>query len=118
MLKADNSVSIRQYYFVISLVWILIFILIARYFQIQVISFDAYSKKSNTNRNKTPFRIPSGLSFVYINEKTGLPSNEKNSIMEAYIEGTEPYSKDDINILDSLGIISNSISGTGGLLNN
>ena len=38
--------------------------------------------------------------------------------MEAFIEGTEPYSKDDINILDSLGIINNSISGTGGLLNN
>ena len=80
--------------------------------------FKSFIKNSNTNSNKTPFRIPSGLSFVYINEKTGLPSNEKNSIMEAYIEGTEPYSKDDINILDSLGIISNSISGTGGLLNN
>ena len=62
MLKADNSVSIRQYYFVISLVWILIFILIARYFQIQVISFDAYSKKSNTNRiRKITTNAPRGL---------------------------------------------------------
>ena len=38
--------------------------------------------------------------------------------MEVFIEGTEPYTKDDINILDSLGVINNSISGTGGLLNN
>jgi penicillin-binding protein 2 len=62
MLKADNSVSLGQYYFVISLVWILIFILIARYFQIQVISFDAYSKKSNTNRiRKITTNAPRGL---------------------------------------------------------
>ena len=46
------------------------------------------------------------------------PSNKEESIMEAFIEGTEPYSKEDISILNSLGIINNSISGTGGLLNN
>ncbi len=80
--------------------------------------FKNFIVNSQTNKNKTPFRIPSGLSFVNINQKTGLPSNDKNSIMEAFIEGTEPYSKDDINILDSLGIFNNSISGTGGLLNN
>ena len=62
--------------------------------------------------------MPSGLSFVTINNKTGLPSSDKESIMEAFIEGTEPYTKDDISILDSLGIINNSISGTGGLLTN
>ena len=43
---------------------------------------------------------------------------DKESIMEAFIEGSEPYTKDDISILDSLGIINNSISGTGGLLTN
>ncbi len=80
--------------------------------------FKNFVINSLTNKNKTPFRIPSGLSFVNINQKTGLPSNDNNSIMEAFIEGTEPYSKDDINILDSLGIFNNSISGTGGLLNN
>ena len=80
--------------------------------------FKNFIKKANVNSNKTPFRIPSGLSFVNIDEKSGLPSNKENSIMEAFIEGTEPYSKDDINILDSLGIINNSISGTGGLLDN
>jgi penicillin-binding protein 1A len=80
--------------------------------------FKDFIKKSSTNKNKTPFRVPSGLSFVNINPKTGLPSNETNSIIEAFIIGTEPYSTKDINILDSLGIINNSISGTGGLLNN
>jgi len=80
--------------------------------------FKDFMIQSKINKNKTPFRVPSGLSFVNINQKTGLPSNEDGSILEAFIEGTEPYSKDDINILDSLGIINNSISGTGGLLHN
>ena len=80
--------------------------------------FKDFIVNSLTNKNKTPFRIPSGVSFVNINPKTGLPSNEINSIMEVFVQGTEPYSIDDINILDSLGIINNSISGTGGLLNN
>jgi len=80
--------------------------------------FKEFIKKSNTNQNSIPFRVPSGLSFVTINNKTGLPSSDKESIMEAFIEGSEPYTKDDISILDSLGIINNSISGTGGLLTN
>ena len=78
--------------------------------------FRDFINKSNTNPNNTPFRIPSGLSFVTINNKTGLPSSNNESIMEAFIEGSEPYTKDDISILDSLGVINNSISGTGGLL--
>ncbi len=80
--------------------------------------FKDFIKQSNSNENKIPFRIPSGLSFVTINNKTGLPSSDEESIKEAFIEGSEPYTKDDISILDSLGIISNSISGTGGLLTN
>ena len=80
--------------------------------------FKDFIIKSNTNENNIPFKVPSGLSFVKINNKTGLPSNDKESIMEAFIEGSEPYTQDDISILDSLGIISNSISGTGALLTN
>ncbi|MDB2349549.1 PBP1A family penicillin-binding protein [Alphaproteobacteria bacterium] len=80
--------------------------------------FGDFIKKSKTNENNIPFRVPSGLSFVTINNKTGLPSSDKDSIMEAFIEGSEPYTKDDVSILDSLGIINNSISGTGGLLTN
>ena len=80
--------------------------------------FKDFIKKSNTNENNIPFRVPSGLSFVTINNKTGLPSSDKDSIMEAFIEGSEPYTKDDISILDSLGIINNYISGTGALLTN
>jgi penicillin-binding protein 1A len=80
--------------------------------------FKDFINKSNTNENNIPFRVPSGMSFVKINNKTGLPSSDKESIMEAFIEGSEPYTKDDISILDSLGIINNSISGTGALLTN
>ena len=80
--------------------------------------FRDFILRSKTNENKKSFRVPSGLSFVNISQDTGLPSNETNSIMEAFIEGTEPYSSEDIYILDSLGVINNSISGTGGLLNN
>ncbi|MDA9621030.1 PBP1A family penicillin-binding protein [Pelagibacteraceae bacterium] len=80
--------------------------------------FKDFIKKSNTNESNIPFRVPSGLSFVTINNKTGLPSTDKESIMEVFIEGSEPYTKGDISILDSLGIINNSISGTGGLLTN
>ena len=80
--------------------------------------FKNFIERSKTNKNNIPFRVPSGLSFVTINNKTGLPSSKIGSIKEAFIEGSEPYTKDDINILDSLGIINNSISGTGGLLYN
>jgi len=80
--------------------------------------FKDFIKKANTNKNNIPFRVPSGLSFVTIDNKTGLPSSNKESIKEAFIEGSEPYTKDDISILDSLGIINNSISGTGALLTN
>ncbi len=80
--------------------------------------FKDFIKESNTNKNNIPFRVPSGLSFVTIDNKTGLASSNKGSIEEAFIEGSEPYTKDDISILDSLGIINNSISGTGALLTN
>ena len=81
--------------------------------------FKKFIKKANINLNKIPFRIPSGISFVKIDPKTGLPSNKKSSILEPFIIGTEPYNSKDLNILDSLGSINNnSISGTGGLLDN
>ena len=69
------------------------------------------------NNLKVPFRVPSGISFVRIDPKTGLPSNKENSILEPYILGTEPYSKN-LNVIDTLNNFkNNSISGTGGLLN-
>ena len=62
MLKADNIVSLRQYYAVILIVWFCILVLIARYFQIQIISFDTYKKKANTNRiRKITTNAPRGL---------------------------------------------------------
>ena len=62
MLKAENIASVRQFYFIISLIWILISILIFRYFQLQILNFDKYSKKANTNRiRKVTLSAPRGL---------------------------------------------------------
>ncbi len=80
--------------------------------------FEILAKKININSNFVPFRIPSGISFVKIDPNTGLSSNHNNSILEPYIIGTEPFYKR-INIIDTLSNINNnSISGTGGLLDN
>ncbi len=78
--------------------------------------FKNFAQKIKINSKNIPFRVPSGMSFVRIDPKSGLPSNKDNSIMEPYILGSEPYNKN-IDVLDNLGNIkNNSISGTGGLL--
>ncbi len=62
MLKAENIASIRQYYFTNGLLWIIISVLIIRYFQLQILNFDKYSKKANTNRiRKVTLSSPRGL---------------------------------------------------------
>tara|TARA_A100001037_G_C15149499_1_gene638295 strand:+ start:51 stop:1814 length:1764 start_codon:yes stop_codon:yes gene_type:complete len=62
MLKAENVVSFRQYLIAVGIIWLLIFILIARFFQIQVIKHDRYSEKANTNRiRKVTISAPRGL---------------------------------------------------------
>ena len=79
--------------------------------------FKSFIKEAKININKVPFRIPSGLNFVKINPKTGLPSNNKDSILEPYLIGSEPFNNSNLNILDSLSSINNDIiSGTGSLL--
>tara|TARA_B100000575_G_scaffold145214_1_gene115940 strand:+ start:279 stop:2630 length:2352 start_codon:yes stop_codon:yes gene_type:complete len=79
--------------------------------------FKKFAEKSKLNSNRIPFKVPSGISFVRIDPKTGLPSDNKNSIMEPYILGTEPYNQN-VNVIDNLGSFKkNIISGTGGLLN-
>ena len=78
--------------------------------------FKNFAEKININENKKPFRIPSGISFVRIDPKSGTVSNQKGSITEPFILGSEPY-LDKINIIDGLeNFNNNSISGTGGLL--
>ena len=80
--------------------------------------FKNFAENLEINALKIPFKIPSGISFVKIDPKTGLASNSKDSILEPYIIGTEPYNEKSISVIDSLGNINNnSISGTGGLLN-
>ena len=62
MLKAENIASQRQYYFTVAILWLLITILIFRYFQLQILNFDKYSKKANTNRiRKVTLSAPRGL---------------------------------------------------------
>ena len=62
MLKADNIVSIRQYYLAVFITIILITILTARFFQLQILDYDQYSKKANSNRiRKVTTSAPRGL---------------------------------------------------------
>lgn len=62
MLKADNLASFKQYVFAVSITWFLILILLLRYFQLQILGYDQYSKKANTNRiRKITTSAPRGL---------------------------------------------------------
>ena len=80
--------------------------------------FKNYALHSDINKNNKPFKIPNGLTFINIDPKTGMPSNNENSIMEPFIKSSENILKNEINVIDSLGFSSEIISGTGGLLNN
>ncbi len=78
--------------------------------------FKKFAQKIKINENKKPFRIPPGISFVRIDPSSGKVSNLKDSIIEPFILGSEPYSGN-ISIIDGLeNFNNNSISGTGGLL--
>ena len=78
--------------------------------------FKNFAKRIKINKNKKPFRIPSGISFVRIDPNSGMISNNKGSISEPFILGSEPYSGN-VNVIDGLGNFNkDSISGTGGLL--
>ena len=79
--------------------------------------FKNFMEEAKINSNKTPFRVPSGLSFVKIDPTSGLISKKPDSILESFIIGTEPYNIDNVMKLDGLSTINNdSISGTGSLL--
>ena len=79
--------------------------------------FKNFAEKIKINKNRKPFRVPSGISFVRIDSNSGMVSNKQNSIIEPFILGSEPFSGN-ISIIDGLENFNNhSISGTGGLLN-
>ena len=79
--------------------------------------FKNFAQKIKINKNRKPFRVPSGISFVRIDPNNGMVSNKQNSIVEPFILGSEPFSGN-ISIIDGLENFNNdSISGTGGLLN-
>ena len=59
--------------------------------------FKKFAEKIKINKNKKPFRIPAGISFVRIDPNSGKVSSNQESIVEPFILGSEPYS-DNINI--------------------
>ena len=62
MLKADNIVTYRQFLAAAGLTWCLFGILIGRFFQIQILEYDWYSQKANSNRiRKVTTTAPRGL---------------------------------------------------------
>ena len=78
--------------------------------------FKSFAEKIKINKNKKPFMIPAGISFVRIDPNSGNVTSNPQSIVEPFILGSEPYS-DNIKIIDGLeNFNNNSISGTGGLL--
>ena len=80
--------------------------------------FKNFMEKAKINKENIPFRIPSGISFVKIDSKTGLQTKSKNGVLEAFIIGTEPFNQN-VKKLDDLGSINkDTISGTGSLLIN
>ena len=110
MLKSDNIVSHRQYQIARGLSWIMIFILLIRYFQIQIIEHEIYRHKSNTNRiRKVAKNAPRGLILdrfgeilvdnypVYV--LTAIPGemNDKNNQFKLIAE----YIESDSNLIGS-----------------
>ena len=62
MLKTDNIASIQQYFLAVGIAVCLILVLIIRFFQLQILDYDQYSKKANTNRiRKVTTSAPRGL---------------------------------------------------------
>jgi len=77
--------------------------------------FKEFMSQALLEKNKIPFRVPSGISFVKIDPRTGLQTFNKDGIMEPYILGTEPFNQDFL-VLDSLdSVITDTLSGTGSL---
>ena len=78
---------------------------------------DAVWDKFATIGRKAEIKCFSGDTMIFWAISTGKVSNDKDSINEPFILGSEPYS-DNINIIDGLeNFDNNTISGTGGLLN-
>ena len=109
MLKADNVASTRQYYLAISVVWLIILVLLLRYFQIQILGHDRYSKKANANRiRKVTTSAPRGL----ILDRNGqiLVDNLPTYILEA-IPGELSEKGEKFGLIsDIIGLDSNTVS--------
>ena len=109
MLKADNIASNKQYYLLIFTVWIIILVLLIRYFQLQILNYDQYSKKANTNRiRKVTVSAPRGL----ILDRNGkiLVDNLPTYILNAIPGELSTKNKTFKFIADNIGIDSSLVS--------
>lgn len=62
MLKAENIVTSKQYFISLGITWLLVIILLFRFFQLQVLSHERYRDKANSNRiRKVTYTAPRGL---------------------------------------------------------
>ena len=109
MLKADNIASTRQYYLANFIVWLMVLVLLLRYFQIQILGHDRYSKKANANRiRKVTTSAPRGL----ILDRNGqiLVDNLPTYILEA-IPGELSEKGEKFGLIsDIIGLDSNTVS--------
>ena len=80
--------------------------------------FKKYMEEILKKKPKTPFRIPSGVSFVKIDPNTGRPTSDNNGIIEVFREGSEPFQQYIFDDNSNIIIDENSYSGTGELLLN
>ena len=64
--------------------------------------FRDFMSKALAGKPPTPFRVPSGIKFVRVNHKTGLPAKafDNDVILEAFKPGTDIYSPKKIDDLD------------------
>jgi penicillin-binding protein 2 len=109
MLKADNLASFKQYIFVVAITWLLILILLLRYFQLQILGYDQYSKKANTNRiRKITTSAPRGL-ILDRNRQIlvdNLPTYILNTIPGELVDKKTTFKT----VSNTLGLDSNMIS--------
>ena len=78
--------------------------------------FKRYIESVLKTKPKTPFRVANGVSFVRIDQKTGMPSN--SGILEVFKQGKEPFEQFILDDKSNIIKPKDSLSGTGGLILN
>ncbi|MEX1146869.1 MAG: penicillin-binding protein 1A [Sphingomonadales bacterium] len=82
--------------------------------------FRSFMEEALKHQPGIPFRVPSGVNLVRVNAETGLPAGaaDRQTILEAFVPGTEPSAANQIVLDDPDNIIDGGNTlrvGTGGL---